>query len=101
MIALNPTMQHTSQAPTLLQMIYPLPDVALPHLLPHEPRHHALDPLFSKYRILRGLELVGVVIVDSVERWRNFGFAREEESRFGGRHRRIGGKLREVEWEEW
>jgi hypothetical protein len=68
----------TSQPSTLLQMIDSFPEVALPQLLSHQPRHHAPHPLFSQDRILRRFQLVSVVVIDAVERGRDFGLAREE-----------------------
>ena len=67
-------------------MIDPLPDVALPHLLPDQPRHHAPDPLLAQHRILRGLQLVVVVVVDAVKGGGHFGLAGQEQRRLGRGH---------------
>jgi hypothetical protein len=75
--------------PTLFQMIDPLPPVALAHLIPHQSRHHALDPLLPDDSILRRLERRVVVVVDALERGRNLWLFGEEEC--GLRRRHCGG----------
>ena len=57
--------------PALLQMVDALFVVALAHLLPDQPRHHALHPLFPDDRVLCSLEGLVVIVVHSVEGWRN------------------------------
>jgi hypothetical protein len=55
---------------TLLQVVDALTPVALAHLLAHEARHHALDPLLAYDGVLGGLESGLVIVVDTVEgRW--------------------------------
>jgi hypothetical protein len=77
---------RTSQMTTLLQMVDPLPPVAFAHLVPHQPRHHALDPLLPNNGILRGLERFIVVVVDALEGGSDLGLLREEEFRLGRGH---------------
>lgn len=77
---------HTSQVPTLLQVIHALATVALAHLLPHQARHHTPDPLLADNRILCSLQGLVVVVVDAREGRRDRGLLREERGGFGGRH---------------
>lgn len=77
---------HTSERPTLLQMIDPFPVITLPQLVPHQTCHHTLHPLLSYNRILRCLQSACVGVVDAVEAGWNGGLLGEEEGRFGGRH---------------
>lgn len=71
---------------TLLQVVDPLPPVALAHLVPHQPRHHAPDPLLPDNSILRALERSVVLVVDTVKGWRNLGLFGKEEFGLWGRH---------------
>lgn len=70
----------------LLQMVDALPPVALVHLVPHQPRHHAPDPLLSDNGILCGLEGGVVVVVDALERGWDLGLLRKERLGLGCRH---------------
>ena len=79
----------TSQMSTLLQVVDPLPPVALAHLVPHQPRHHAPHPLLPDDSILRALERSVVLVVDTVKGWRNLGLFGKEE--FGLWRRHCGG----------
>jgi hypothetical protein len=72
--------------PTLLQMVHALPPVALAHLIPNQPRHHAPYPLLPDDGILRSLERYVVVIVDAVEGGRDFRLLRQKHLGLGGRH---------------
>jgi hypothetical protein len=71
---------------TLLQVIDPLPPVAFAHLVPHQPRHHALDPLLPDNSILCGLERFVVVVVDALKGGSDLGLLCEEEFGLGGGH---------------
>ena len=60
----------TPQVTALLQMVDTLPVVALAHLFPDQPCHHALYPLLADHSILCGLKSLVVVVVDAVKgRW--------------------------------
>ena len=60
----------TSQISALLQMVDTFPPVALAHLLPYQPRHHALYPLLAYYCILGCFERLIVIVVYAIEGWR-------------------------------
>jgi hypothetical protein len=77
---------RTSQMATLLQMVDTLPPVAFAHLVPHQPRHHALDPLLPNNGILRSLERFVIVVVDALEGGSDLGLLREKEFGLGGGH---------------
>lgn len=77
---------HTSQMSTLLQMIHTLPSVALAHLIPHQPRHHALNPLLSNNRILRSLERLIVLVVNTIEGRRNLWLLGQKHRGLGSWH---------------
>lgn len=77
---------HTSQMPALLQMVHALPPVALVHLVPHQSRHHALDPLLSDNGVLCRLESCVVIVVDALEGRSDLGLLRKERLGLGGRH---------------
>ena len=69
--------------PTVLQMIDAFPPIALPKLIPHQPRHHHAHPLLPDDRVLRLLQTRGVVIVDAVKgRWDGW-LSGEEGGGFG------------------
>lgn len=74
---------------TLLQMINPLPPVTLAHLLPHQPRHHAPNPLLPNDSILCAFERSVVLVVDTIKGRRNLGLFGKEE--FGLWRRHCGG----------
>lgn len=67
-------------------MVYALSEITLAHLFPHQPRHHALDPLFSDDRILRRFQSAAIVVVNTIEGRRYFRFLCEESFGFGGWH---------------
>jgi hypothetical protein len=71
---------------TLLQMVDSLPPVALAHLLPHQPCHHALDPLLPDDRVLCGLEGCVVIVVDAIKGGSDLRLLCEEEFGLGCRH---------------
>jgi len=76
----------TSEMPALLQMIDTFPSVALAHLIPHQPRHHALDPLFANDGILCSLQGSIVFVVDALEGGRYLGLLCQEHVRLGSGH---------------
>ena len=67
-------------------MIDPLLEITLAQLLPYQPGHHALHPLFPDDRILGSLQPWRIVVVDSFEAGRDFGLFGEEHGGFWGRH---------------
>jgi len=71
-------------------MIDSLRPVALAHLLAHQPRHHALDPLLADDGVLSFFEGDLVVVVDVVEGGGDGGLFGEEEGGFGHGHRTKG-----------
>lgn len=70
----------------LLQVVYPLSPIALAHLIPHQPRHHALDPLLPQNRVLRSLERRVVFVVDALEGRRNLWLLRQKHFGLGSGH---------------
>ena len=80
-------------------MIDPLPSIALPQLLSHQPRHHRLDPLLADDGVLGLFKAGRVVVIDVVEGGGDGGFAGEEKGGFGGGHFFVGVGGEEVE--EW
>lgn len=84
-------------------MIHALLIIALSQLLPHQPRHHRLDPLLADDRV-SGIGNGDVVLeVDAVEGGRDRGLLGQEGGGFGSRHfpcsffvGRGGKRLREV-----
>lgn len=76
----------TSQMSALLQMVHALAVIAFTHLLPDQPRHHALHPLLSDDRVLRRFQGLVVIVVDAVEGGWDGGFGGFERSGLGGRH---------------
>lgn len=68
----------TSQRSALLQVIDTLPSIALSHLIPYQPGHHAAHPLLTDDCILRGFEGLVVVVVDAVKGRRDGRLTREE-----------------------
>ena len=64
---------RTPKRATLLEVINPLAEITLVQLFAHQPGHHALDPLLANDGIARILEGAVVVVVDSVEGWRDCG----------------------------
>lgn len=67
-------------------MIHTFPVIALPHLLPYQPSHHALDPLLTDYGVLRGFKRFVVVVVYAVKSWWNFRLRGLEGLGFWGWH---------------
>lgn len=86
---------RTSQVSALLQMVDALFPIALVHLVPHQPRHHAPDPLLTDDGILCGLERCVVVVVDALEGWSNLGLLREEQFGLRSRHIEAGSARRD------
>ena len=76
----------TSQWPALLQMIHSLPVVTFTQLLPHQPRHHSLDPLLSDDGVLGSFERGGVLVIDAVKGGGDFGLIREKHRGFWSGH---------------
>lgn len=70
----------------LLQVIDPLLPVALAHLLPHQPRHHALHPLLPDDGVAGLVQGFLVGEVDALEGGRDRGFLGFEGGGLGGRH---------------
>jgi hypothetical protein len=66
-------------------MIDSLPVIALAQLLSNQSRHHTPDPLFSNDGILCLLQAGRIVVIDTVESRRDFGFLRKESFGFGSR----------------
>lgn len=71
---------------TLLQMVDPLPPVALAHFLSDQPRHHAPDPLLPDDGVLCALERSVVLVIDPIKGWRNLGLFGQEEFGLWCRH---------------
>src|SRR6266536_2147894 len=75
--------RRTSQRTAFLQVVYSLPIIALPKFFSDQSRHHALNPLFSDDRILRCLQSWCIVVVNTVESWRDLRFLCKKGLRFG------------------
>ena len=90
--------RHTSQVFTLLQMIDPFLKITLAQLLPYQPSHHALHPLFPDDCVLGSLEPWRVVEVYAREAGRDFGLFGEEHGGFWGRHAAAFISADEVRW---
>lgn len=82
----NREIEPTSVLLALLQMINTLPPVALVHLIAHQARHHAANPLLAQNSILRSLERNIVVEVDALEGRGDLGLSGKESFGLGGRH---------------
>jgi hypothetical protein len=91
-------------------MIDSLPVIALAQLLSNQSRHHTPDPLFPNDCILCLLQAGRIVVIDTIEGRRDFGFLCEESFGFGSRShdeewqvysRVFGGRGRAIEVERW
>jgi hypothetical protein len=72
--------------PTLLEVVYSLPPVALAHLFPDQPCHHTLNPLLADDSILCSLQSDVVIVVDTVECGRDLWLLGQEQSGLRCRH---------------
>jgi hypothetical protein len=67
-------------------MVDSLSIVAFAQLLSHQSAHHDLYPLLSDNGILRSLQCLVVLVVDSVECGRHLGLLGQESLGLGSRH---------------